>query len=84
MRLIDADALQECCEKVKNEVTKPADIAQIIGVQAVIDGQPTIDVEKLLVCNCKGCKNNNTGDCMHCMRAYSDCYKASANVVRRG
>lgn len=23
---------------------------------------------------CDGCKNND-GDCMHCMRAYSDCYE---------
>lgn len=41
MRLIDADKLIEQFEKVKNESTCLADIAQIIGVQCVIDEQPT-------------------------------------------
>lgn len=36
---------------------------------------PTVDVEKMIVCNCGGCKNNNTDECMHCMRAYTDCYE---------
>ena len=25
--------------------------------------------------NCSGCKNDGTSECMHCMRAYSDCYE---------
>lgn len=37
---------------------------------------PTVDAEKMLVCNCDGCRSNNTDECMHCMRAYSDCYNA--------
>ena len=41
MRLIVADKLIESFEKVKNESTCLADIAQIIGVQCVIDEQPT-------------------------------------------
>ena len=40
-RLIDADMMIEQLEKVKNESTCLADIAQIIGVQCVIDEQPT-------------------------------------------
>ena len=24
--------------------------------------------------NCKGCENDNTGECLHCAGAYSDCY----------
>ena len=41
MRLIAANKLIESFEKVKNESTCLADIAQIIGVQCVIDEQPT-------------------------------------------
>lgn len=49
MRLIDADMLIEQFEKVKNESTCLADIAQIIGVQCVIDEQPTAyDVDKVV------------------------------------
>lgn len=29
-----------------------------------------------LASNCDGCINNNTDECMHCMRAYTDCYEA--------
>lgn len=36
---------------------------------------PIVDVEKMIVCNCKGCVNDNTDECIHCMRAYTDCYK---------
>lgn len=49
MRLIDADALQERFEKVKKESERLVDVAQIIGVQAVIDSQPTAyDVDKVM------------------------------------
>lgn len=49
MRLIDADTLQEHFEKVKKESERIIDIAQIIGVQAVIDSQPTAyDVDKVV------------------------------------
>lgn len=49
MRLIDADMLIEQFEKVKNESTCLADIAQIIGVQCVIDEQPTAyDPDKIV------------------------------------
>lgn len=75
MRMIYADVLQEHFEKVKEESKGILNIAQIIGVQAVIDSQPTIDVERMLLCNCNGCKNDNTNECMHCMRAYTDCYE---------
>ena len=34
------------------------------------------DAVEMIVCNCDGCKNDNTDECMHCMRAYSDCYEA--------
>lgn len=30
---------------------------------------------KIITGNCKGCKNDNTEECLHCMRAYSDCYE---------
>ncbi len=29
-----------------------------------------------LLCNCSGCQSEGTDECMHCMRAYTDCYKA--------
>lgn len=49
MRLINADALQEYFEKVKKESDRLVDVAQIIGVQAVIDNQPTAyDVDKVV------------------------------------
>lgn len=49
MRLIDADVLQEHFEKVKKESERLVDVAQIIGVQAVIDSQPTAyDVDKVV------------------------------------
>lgn len=25
--------------------------------------------------NCSGCTNNDTEECLHCCRAYSDCYQ---------
>lgn len=50
MRLIDADTLQEHFEKVKKESESLVDVAQIIGIQAVIDSQPTAyDVDKVVV-----------------------------------
>ncbi len=49
MRLIDADALQEHFEKVKKESESLIDVTQMIGVQDVIDSQPTAyDVCKVL------------------------------------
>lgn len=49
MRLIDADALQEHFEKVKKESARLVDVAQIIGVQAVIDRYPTAyDIDKVV------------------------------------
>lgn len=51
MRLIDADALSEQFENVKKGCASLSDIAQIIGVQSVIDSQPTAQiVEKLEKC----------------------------------
>lgn len=38
---------------------------------------PIVDIERMLVCNCDGCTHNTTEDmCLHCMRAYSDCYES--------
>lgn len=49
MRLIDADILQEKFEEVKQKVDSLSEISQIIGVQSVIDGQPTAyDVDKVV------------------------------------
>lgn len=49
MRLIDADILQEKFEEVKQKVESISEIAQIIGVQSVIDEQPTAyDVDKVV------------------------------------
>ncbi len=33
------------------------------------------EIEHAIVTNCDGCKNDNTNECMHCMRAYTDCYE---------
>ena len=33
-------------------------------------------VGKTILCDCDGCKNNDTDECMHCMRAYTDCYES--------
>lgn len=29
---------------------------------------------KMYTCNCTGCRHDGSDECMHCMRAYSDCY----------
>lgn len=71
MRLIDADELM--C-KILKEPSKTSNYRRVIEI---IRAQPTAcDVEKALVCNCIGCKHNKTDECMHCMRAYSDCYES--------
>lgn len=75
MRLIDAD-------RFKDGFNSDTTIGKTMRL--MIDEQPTIDVEKMLVCNCEGCENNNTDECVHCMRAYSDCYKPSTNVAKKG
>lgn len=36
---------------------------------------PVINPTEIIVGNCAGCKNDNTEECIHCMRAYSDCYE---------
>lgn len=41
------------------------------------------ELKKTFTGNCDGCKNNDTDECMHCMRAYSDCYEAWVNGLRR-
>lgn len=49
MRLIDADTLQEHFEKVKKESGSLVDVTHIIGMQAVIDNQPTAyDVDRVV------------------------------------
>ena len=42
-----------------------------------------VDVEKVLRGNCDGCKNSNTDECMHCMRAYTDCYESGGQGYDR-
>lgn len=70
MRLIDADEL--IC-KILKEPLKARNYGKAIEI---IRTQPiACDVEKMLVCNCSGCKHSKTDECMHCMRAYTDCYE---------
>ncbi len=40
----------------------------------------TDDIEKIFTCNCDGCENTDTDECIHCMRAYSDCYEERRTV----
>lgn len=71
MRLIDADELM--CKFLK-EPLKTRKYGRAIEI---IRTQPTAcDVEKALVCNCTGCIHDESIHCMHCMRAYSDCYES--------
>ncbi len=35
---------------------------------------------KNLILKCDGCKNNDV-ECMHCMRAYSDCYEKETEAA---
>lgn len=50
----------------------------IDSVVEKINSMPaTYDIGKTLVCNCTGCKHSKTGECLHCMRAYSDCYEST-------
>lgn len=51
--LIDADILDKQFEEVKEKCEKLGDVAQIIGVQAVIDAQPTISTIKFNVIDTK-------------------------------
>lgn len=41
------------------------------------------DVGKAILCDCDGCKNNDTDECMHCMRAYTDCYESEGQGYER-
>lgn len=34
------------------------------------------DIEEKFVCNCTGCIHDESVHCVHCMRAYSDCYES--------
>lgn len=47
---------------------------------AALQELPTVDIEREIVLNCDGCANNNTSECLHCMRAYSDCYSSNSQV----
>ena len=75
MRLIDADSLIANMNKGIQGTAR--DFLKFY--QMAVNDEPTAyDIEKTLVCNCTGCKHNKTDkhECMHCMRAYSDCYKS--------
>ena len=64
-------------------IEQPCDECRMCGKD---QGIQTADIGEKIVGNCDGCKNDNTEECMHCMRAYSDCYESEdckSNVYRR-
>jgi hypothetical protein len=61
MRPIDADALNEKFEKMKEDGTFH-DAIFLCGAQAVVDGMPTVDPVK---CGNKSCPNNYLGECQN-------------------
>ena len=72
MRLIDADKIDF------NEVFKgQSDFARDTreAAKSLIDMQPSIEPAQLILNKCQGCAHDTPGvECLHCMRAYSDCY----------
>lgn len=73
MKPIDADAFsqQVAAMAIKENYTVEKANAMI----KLINMQPVIDPAQLLLTNCQGCVHDNPGvECLHCMRAYSDCY----------
>lgn len=42
------------------------------------EGTPAVyNTGKMYTCNCTGCRHDGSDECMHCMRAYSDCYESA-------
>lgn len=90
MRLIDADAFKDILhsgsgESVVINISKNMDLGEIVDtvIQAYrkclfaeLEKMPTAyDTLRKEICDrCDGCKNDGV-ECMHCMRAYSDCYE---------
>ena len=72
MRLIDADKMDFSEVFIgKSDFAKDTRDA----AARLIDMQPVIEPAQLLLTNCQGCVNDGLGiECIHCMRAYSDCY----------
>ena len=90
MRLIDADAFKDKLnsgggESVEINISKSMELAEIVDtvIQAYrkclfaeLEKMPTaFDALGKETCDrCDGCKNDDV-ECMHGMRAYSDCYE---------
>lgn len=64
------DAIEVVARDYQNESDRMAALQEL----------PTVDIEREIVLNCDGCANNNTSECLHCMRAYSDCYSSNSQV----
>ncbi|RGU91279.1 hypothetical protein DWW31_14120 [Clostridium sp. AF15-17LB] len=72
MRLIDADGIN-----FDEVFMGQSDFAKDMREAAtrLINMQPAIEPVQLLLANCQGCAHDGLGiECIHCMRAYSDCY----------
>lgn len=72
MRLIDADKVD-----FSDVFVGASDFAMETreAAKSLIDMQPSIEPAQLILNNCQGCAHDTPGvGCLHCMRAYSDCY----------
>ena len=72
MRLIDADKVD-----FSDVFVGASDFARETreAAKSLIDMQPSIEPAQLILNNCQRCAHDTPGvECLHCMRAYSDCY----------
>lgn len=86
MRLIDADYLKSTLhngggESVDINISKRMPLGKVVDtvIQAYrkclfaeLEKAPTVYE---ITHNCTGCKHDESDECYHCMRAYSDCYE---------
>ena len=86
MRLIDVDYLKNTLnsgggESVDINISKRMPLGEIVDtviqayrkcLLAELEKTPTVyEITR----KCTGCKHDESDKCMHCMRAYSDCYE---------
>lgn len=63
------------CMKLAELTGHPIEDAHSQIIRAKIRVSANMVDRENITGNCSGCKNDGTSECMHCMRAYSDCYE---------
>lgn len=73
MKLIDADAFSRQVAAMAIRENYP--VERVNAMIKLIDMQPSVEPAQMILNNCQGCAHDTPGvECLHCMRAYSDCY----------